>query len=100
MGFRLRQSIKLFRGVRINLSKSGVSASVGESGATLNFSSRGTRATVGLPGSGLSYREKLPEPGAGQPVALGQHRVRRTAWLAWIVFAAVILVAVLAVRAA
>jgi uncharacterized protein DUF4236 len=59
MGFRFRKSFKIAPGVRINLSKSGVSTSVGRRGATLNFSSKGTRATVGIPGSGLSASEML-----------------------------------------
>jgi hypothetical protein len=66
MGFRFRKSIKLFPGIRINLSKSGVSASIGRPGATVNISDRGTRSTVGLPGTGISYTEKLSttEPSA------------------------------------
>ncbi|MBQ2658069.1 MAG: DUF4236 domain-containing protein [Erysipelotrichaceae bacterium] len=59
MGFRYRKSIKLLPGVKLNLSKSGVSTSVGKRGGTLNFSRRGTRATVGIPGSGLSYSTTL-----------------------------------------
>ena len=58
MGFRFRKSIKLFPGVRVNLSKSGVSASVGVKGATVNISDKGTRATVNIPGTGISYSEK------------------------------------------
>jgi hypothetical protein len=50
MGLRLRKSIKLFPGVRINLSKSGVSTSLGVPGATVNVKSgRKSRATVGVP---------------------------------------------------
>ena len=60
MGLRFKKSIKIFPGVRINLSKSGVSTSIGGRGATINFSKRGTRATVGIPGSGLSYSEHSP----------------------------------------
>jgi len=59
MGFRFRKSIKLFPGVRINLSKSGVSTSVGVKGATVNFSEKGTRGTVGIPGTGVSYTERI-----------------------------------------
>lgn len=40
MGFRPRRSIKILPGVRINLSKSGVSTSVGKLGTTINFSNR------------------------------------------------------------
>ena len=64
MGFRYRSSIRLAKGLRINLSKSGASLSVGRPGATLNFGRRGTRATVGLPGTGLSWSERV-RPGRG-----------------------------------
>ena len=78
MGFRFRKSIKLFPGVRLNLSKSGVSTSIGRPGATVNISERGTRATVGIPGTGLSYSEKVsagaqPDGGDGG------------AWLLWVI---------------
>lgn len=50
MGFRFRKTIKLFPGVKLNLSKSGISTSIGVPGATVNISKRGTRGTVGIPG--------------------------------------------------
>ena len=80
MGFRFRKSIKLFPGVRLNLSKSGVSTSIGRPGATINISARGARATVGLPGTGLSYSEKVSaddEPDGG-------------AWLLWVIAVVVV----------
>ncbi len=56
MGFRFRKSIKIVPGVRINLTKKGVSSvSVGKRDATVNIGKKGTRGTVGIPGSGLSY---------------------------------------------
>jgi len=60
MGFRYRSSIRLAKSLRINLSKSGASLSVGRPGATLNFGRRGIRTTVGLPGTGLSYSQTKP----------------------------------------
>jgi hypothetical protein len=59
MGFRVHRSIRLLPGVRLNLSKSGVSASIGTRGAWLTFGKRGTRATVGIPGTGISYTQTL-----------------------------------------
>jgi len=60
MGFRFRRSFKIVPGVRLNVSKSGLSASIGRPGATLNVGGkRGARVTVGLPGTGLSYSEQL-----------------------------------------
>jgi hypothetical protein len=63
MGFRFYRRIRLLPGVRLNVSKSGVSTSIGGRGAWLTFGKRGTRATVGLPGTGLSYTEAA-KPGA------------------------------------
>lgn len=57
MGLRFQKRIKIFPGVYINLSKSGVSASVGGHGATVNMGTTGRRmVTLGIPGTGLSYR--------------------------------------------
>ncbi|NBX03190.1 MAG: DUF4236 domain-containing protein [Alphaproteobacteria bacterium] len=54
-GLRVRKILKLAPGLRVNLSKSGGSLSVGGKGFTVNLGRKGTRSTVGLPGSGLSY---------------------------------------------
>jgi len=61
MAFRFRKSVKLFPGVKLNLSQSGISTSIGVPGATVNIGKKGTRATVGLPGTGISYSEKLSD---------------------------------------
>lgn len=55
MGFRLRKSIKLFGGIKLNLSKSGVGISGGVKGARVSIGKRGTRTTLSVPGTGLSY---------------------------------------------
>lgn len=55
MGWRVRRSLRLGPGLRVNLGKRGASLSVGGHGLTKNFSSRGVRTTVGLPGAGISY---------------------------------------------
>ena len=68
MGFRFRRSVRLFPGVRLNFSRSGVSTSIGVRGASMTFGSRGTYANVGMPGSGLSYRTRLDAPAPRQRV--------------------------------
>ncbi|PZO54757.1 MAG: hypothetical protein DCF15_11460 [Phormidesmis priestleyi] len=55
MGFRFRKSVKIAPGVKLNLSKSGGSLSLGGRGATVNISNRGVRSTYSLPGTGISY---------------------------------------------
>ena len=59
MPTRFRKSFNLFPGVKVNLSKGGMSFTVGKKGFHLNFSKRGVRQTVGLPGSGLSHTSYL-----------------------------------------
>jgi len=59
MPVRIRKTFNLFPGVKVNLSKSGMSISVGRKGFTLNFSKRGVRQTTGLPGSGISHTSYL-----------------------------------------
>ncbi len=59
MGFRFRRSIRIAPGLRINLSKSGLSATVGRPGASVNIGRRGVTGTAGLPGTGLSYQSRL-----------------------------------------
>ena len=63
MGFRFHKSVKIFPGVRLNFSKSGVSTTIGRPGSNVNMRGRRVRGTVGLPGSGMSYSKevRLPE---------------------------------------
>jgi hypothetical protein len=69
MPFRFRKSIKIAKGLKINLSKSGISTTIGGRGASVNISKRGTRTTVGLPGTGLSYSSTSSMPGSTTPKA-------------------------------
>src|SRR5260221_11280088 len=55
MGFRFRRSIRILPGLRLNMGKRGVSASVGVRGAHVTVGHGKIRETVGVPGTGLSY---------------------------------------------
>jgi L,D-peptidoglycan transpeptidase YkuD (ErfK/YbiS/YcfS/YnhG family) len=57
MSLRFRKRIKIFPGIWFNLSKSGISTSIGGKGLTVNLKDGKTKTTVGIPGSGLSYSE-------------------------------------------
>jgi len=60
MALRFRKSMKVMPGVRLSLSKGGVSTSLGRTGARMTLGSDGkVRGTVGIPGSGLSNTEVL-----------------------------------------
>src|SRR5213592_3172603 len=65
MGFRFQKRISILPGVRINLSKSGVSTSLGPRGADVNIGKDGITANAGIPGTGLSYRQKIGRGGKG-----------------------------------
>ena len=67
MGFRFRKTIRILPGVRINLSRGGISTSLGGPGATVNVGRGGVRGTVGLPGTGMSYSEQLTSTDGGEP---------------------------------
>lgn len=64
MGWRFRNTIRLLPGVRLNISKGGISTSIGPRGASLTFGKEGTRANVGLPGTGVSHSQMLSSSGS------------------------------------
>ncbi len=79
MGFRMRKSFRLAKGVRVNLSKSGIGVSAGIKGARYSVHSSGRRTTsVGIPGTGLGYvsskgggrRSSGSRSAASQPIAM------------------------------
>jgi Protein of unknown function (DUF4236)/Protein of unknown function (DUF3761) len=55
MAFRFRTSIRIARGIQLNLSRSGVSTTFGKRGLSVNVGRRGTRLTAGIPGTGISW---------------------------------------------
>lgn len=59
MGWRFRQSFKVIPGLRLNLSASGLSASIGGAPFTVNLGPRGLTGTASIPGSGVSFRQHL-----------------------------------------
>lgn len=55
MGLRFRKRIGILPGLWVNLSKTGISTTVGPRGATTNFGKRGVVTTLSWLGTGLSY---------------------------------------------
>lgn len=66
MALRFRRSIRLAPGLKVNLSKRGVSISSGIRGANVSLGRRGLYGNVGAPGTGLSYRTKLNASSGGR----------------------------------
>lgn len=59
MGWNYRKRIKIAPGIHLNLSKGGVSTSIGPKGVKVTFGKNGTYLNKGIPGTGLYSREKL-----------------------------------------
>ena len=74
MGFKFQKRIKLLPGVTLNLSRKGVSTSVGTTGARVTVGHGQQRVTTGLPGTGISHTKvtsttkTTPQP-AAEPIA-------------------------------
>lgn len=56
---RFRRTMKIAPGVRLNLTKKGVSARIGHRGAGITTGTSGTTASAGIPGSGLHVSKKI-----------------------------------------
>ncbi len=56
---RFRRRTKLFPGVYLNFSKSGISTTIGVPGASLNFNKQGTYLNTGIPGTGIYDRQRI-----------------------------------------
>lgn len=88
MGFRFRKSFKILPGVRLNVSKSGTSVTVGGRGVSTNLSKNGRRTTIGLPGSGLSHSTKHANSSGG---GAGIRLLKLALWVTAIVIVAAFL---------
>ncbi len=56
---RFRKRLKVFPGFYLNLSKSGISSTLGVNGASINFSKKGTYLNTGIPGTGIYDRKRI-----------------------------------------
>ena len=81
MSFRFWRRVRIIPGLRVNLSKTGPSLSIGGRGAWFTIGPRGRRVTVGLPGTGLFWTERLS-------AAVPPHTGRKWAFVLAVVFVA------------
>jgi hypothetical protein len=81
MGFRFQKRIRIFKGLTLNLSKSGSSWTVGRPGASVNIKDEKVTGNIGIPGTGLSYRQSLNQSGTPEEPATRRSGVRVLFWL-------------------
>ena len=85
MGWRFSKRVKILPGVSLNLSKSGVSTSLGPPGAKVTIGHGKVRQTVGIPGTGISYTESTSLSPPQQQQAPSQLPVVQPAQSGWVV---------------
>jgi hypothetical protein len=86
MGFRFYRRVRIVPGVTLNLSKGGVSTSIGGRGAHVTFGTKGNRATVGIPGTGMYWTEKLGNQPT-EPNVPARRSGGSPNWLGWAIVA-------------
>lgn len=59
MAWGFRRRIKIIPGVHLNLSRSGISTSIGIRGANVTLGKKGAYLNTGIPGTGIYHRQKL-----------------------------------------
>ena len=64
MSLRFTRRVSLIPGLRLNLSRSGPSLSVGHRGAWYTVGAKGRRVTLGLPGTGMFWTQHYPPAAA------------------------------------
>lgn len=64
MGMRFHKTKKIGKTARANISRSGVSLTIGKPGRSINIGTHGVYLNVGIPGTGLSYHQQIIRPPA------------------------------------
>ncbi|WP_133858344.1 DUF4236 domain-containing protein [Comamonas sp. JUb58] len=81
MRWRFQRRIKLLPGVWLNVSKSGISTSVGRKGATINFRGGKVRLNAGLRGTGLSCSGQILDLNGSVSHRRTRKLIRLLAWI-------------------
>lgn len=59
MAWKFRKRIKIAPGLTINVSRSGISTTIGPKGANINIGKNGTYLNTGIPGTGIYDRKRI-----------------------------------------
>lgn len=76
MAWNYRKRIKIAPGIHLNLSKGGVSTSIGPKGAKISIGKNGTYLNTSIPGTGLYSRTRLS--GGRKPESLSSFMNKTT----------------------
>jgi len=95
MTFRLQKRIKILPGLRLNVSKTGISWTVGMRGASMTARDGKLTGNVGVPGTGLSYRKRLDLPDSETDTQDTQTPHQSSGAPSWLLLAIVLAVGIL-----
>jgi hypothetical protein len=90
MGFRFYRRVRLLPGISVNLSRRGISTSIGVRGAHATIGHGKVRESIGIPGTGLSYVHVDKTSGEGPGAAQPRPRETHVSWIALLAFAAAV----------
>lgn len=62
MAWQYRKRVKVAPGVYMNITKNGISSSIGVRGASITFGKKGTYLNTGIPGTGFYNRQRVGMP--------------------------------------
>lgn len=62
MAWQYRKRVKVAPGVYMNITKNGISTSIGVRGSSVTFGKKGTYLNTGIPGTGFYNRQKIGTP--------------------------------------
>ena len=94
MSFRFQRRIKILPGLRLNVSKTGISWTVGTRGASVTARDGKLTGNVGLPGTGLSYRKRLDLPDSEPDAEYPQTPHQPSGTPSWILLAIVLAIGI------
>jgi len=68
LNFKFRKKIRIFPGLTLNLSRQGISPTIGVPGLSVNKNKKGIFLNLGIPGTGIYNRIKLDDQKSEEPM--------------------------------
>jgi hypothetical protein len=78
VGWKYRKRIRIVPGFYLNLSKTGMSATVGMKGFSVNYGKNGTYLNTGIPGTGIYDRARLDKNNQSYSPSNNQSNIQQT----------------------
>jgi len=94
MSFRFQRRIKILPGLRLNVSKTGISWTAGTRGVSVTARDGKLTGNVGIPGTGLSHSKRLDLPESETDSQQAQAEPQRSGAPSWLLLVVVLAVGI------